>query len=70
MPLWAWLVVVIAVLLLPMWVYDRRVRRRGARLNAPSAMAQGVSAPQANPDAHRGALSADRYLPPPTGGSF
>ena len=69
MPLWAWVLVVIAALLAVMWVYDRRVRARGARLNDPAAMARGVTAPQGNPEAHRGAIQPERYGPG-VGGSF
>ena len=70
MPLWAWLIVAIAVLLAVMWVYDRQVRARRERLGDPSAaMARGGAAVQGNPEAHRGAASADRFLPP-GGGTF
>ena len=70
MPLWAWLLVAIAVLLAAMWILDQRARRRRAQLNDPSAMARGVTGPQANPEAHRGAMTADRFLPPSGGGTF
>jgi hypothetical protein len=69
MPLWAWVLVVIAVLLAVMWLYDRRARARGARLNDPAAMARGVTAPQANPEAHRGAMQPQRYWPSGPGGT-
>jgi hypothetical protein len=67
MPLWAWILVAITALLVPRWTNDRRARRRGACVNGPWDMARGVSAAQANPDAHRGALTADRSLPPAGG---
>jgi hypothetical protein len=56
MPLWAWLVLVIAVLLAVMAVWDRRTRARGARLNDLGAMGRGIRQPQAHPDAHRGQM--------------
>jgi hypothetical protein len=53
MPLWAWVLVVVAALLVVMWASDRRARARGARLNDPGTIGRGVSAPQADPEAHR-----------------
>lgn len=63
MPLWAWVLVVIAAVLVAMWLSDRRARARGARLNDPAAMARGVSTPQGNPEAHRQAIRPERYGP-------
>ena len=63
MPLWAWVLVVIAALLAVMWLVDRRARARGARLNDPAAMARGVTTPQGNPEAHREAMRPERYGP-------
>lgn len=52
MPLYGWALIVIAALLAVMWLVDRRTKARGARLNDPGAMARGVTAPQAHPEAH------------------
>jgi hypothetical protein len=61
MPLWAWFVVVIAVLLTVMWVWDRRTTARRGRLADPAAMAHGVRAPEGDPEAHRGAMQPRRF---------
>lgn len=61
MPLWAWILVGIAVLLAVMWVGDRRTRGRRATLADPAAMARGVRSPEGNPEAHRGAMQPQRY---------
>jgi Flp pilus assembly protein TadB len=53
MPLWAWFLVLVAVVLVPMWVHDRRAKARGSRLNDPGSMARAVSTPQGDPEAHR-----------------
>ena len=63
MPLWGWFLLVLAVVLVVMWLYDRRTRARGARLNDPGTMARGVTAPQANPEAHRAAMQPHRFGP-------
>ena len=62
MPLWAWFLVVVAVVLVPMWMHDRRAKARGSRLNDPGAMARGVTTPQANPEAHRLAIQPERGM--------
>jgi len=67
MPLWAWFAVVIAAVLTVMWVWDRRTRARGARLNDLGAMDRGVRGPEVNPDAHRGAMGPDRTVIQPPG---
>jgi hypothetical protein len=64
MPLWAWFLVLVAVVLVPMWLHDRRAKARGSRLNDPGAMARGVTAPQGDPEAHRGAIQPDRSMGP------
>lgn len=56
-----WVLLGIAVLLAVMWLYDRRVRARGRRLNDPARMERGVHAPYGDPEAHRGAISPDRF---------
>jgi hypothetical protein len=61
MPLWAWFLVGVVVVLVPMWVHDRRAKARGSRLNDPGSMARGVTAPQANPEAHRAAMQPERF---------
>jgi hypothetical protein len=61
MPLWGWFLLVVAIVLVPMWVHDRRAKARGARLNGPGTMARGVSAPQGNPEAHRAAMQPERW---------
>jgi hypothetical protein len=60
MPLWAWVLVVVAALLVVMWASDRRARARGARLNDPGAMSRGVTGPQGNPEAHRQAMQRNQ----------
>lgn len=70
MPLWAWVLIGIAVLLAVMWLWDRRVRARGGTLNDPAAMARGVTAPQGDPEAHRGAMQPDRGYGTGLGGTF
>jgi|1185.fasta_scaffold233168_2 hypothetical protein len=66
MPPWAWVLVVVAALLLVMWTVDRRARARGAQLNDPDAIARGVTGPHANPEAHRQAMH--RYQDPGASG--
>jgi hypothetical protein len=61
MPLWGWFLLVVAVVLVPMWLHDRGVKSRGARLNDPGSMARGVTAPHADPEAHRGAMQPERW---------
>jgi hypothetical protein len=61
MPLWAWVLVVVAVLLAVMWNWDRRTKARRARLADPAVMARGVRAPEGNAEAHRGAMRPDRF---------
>jgi hypothetical protein len=56
MPLWGWLLLVVAVVLAVMSLHDRRVQARGGRLNDPGAMERRVAGPQASPDAHRNPL--------------
>jgi hypothetical protein len=63
MPLWAWVMIVVAALLVVMWASDRRARARGARLNDPSAIARGVTSPQGDPEAHRQAMRPERSGP-------
>jgi hypothetical protein len=41
MPLWAWFLVGVVVLV-PMWVHDRRAKARGSRLNDPGSTARGA----------------------------
>jgi hypothetical protein len=61
MPLWAWVLVVLAVVLAVMWVWDRRTTARRATLADPTAMARGVRSPEGNPEAHRAAMRPDRF---------
>ena len=61
MPPWGWFLLVVAVVLAVMWVHDRRTKARGARLNDPGSMARGVTAPHANPEAHRAAIQPERF---------
>jgi hypothetical protein len=70
MPLYGWVLIVIAALLAVMWLVDRRAKARGARIADPAAMARGVTSPQGNPEAHRGAMRPERYGPGAGGGSF
>jgi hypothetical protein len=60
-PLWGWLLLAVLVLLAAMWLHDRRVRARGARLNDPGTMSHGVTGPRADPEAHRGAMRPERW---------
>jgi hypothetical protein len=61
MPLWAWVLVVVAAVLAVMWVWDRRTKARHGRPADPAAMARGVRAPEGNPEAHRGAMQPQRF---------
>ena len=61
MPLWGWFLLVVAVVLAVMWLWDRRTKARGARLNDPTRMARGVTTPQGDPEAHRGAMPPERW---------
>ena len=63
MPLWAWILLVIAALLAVMWLVDRRARARGARLTDPAAMARGVTTPHGDPEAHRLAVRPESFGP-------
>lgn len=62
MPLWAWVLLAIAVLLAVMWLYDRRVRASGRRLNDVRKMARGVREVEGDVEAHRAAMQPQRFL--------
>jgi hypothetical protein len=61
MPLWAWALVAVAVLLAVMWAADRRTRARRGRLADPADTARGVRSPEGDPEAHRAAMRPDRF---------